>query len=146
MGFFRYGELPLVILALLARNDMNGYELMAALERAFRSEYLPSPGSIYPALNALRREKLVAAERDGTTKRYSLTEAGGKALIDRSEQLSAIELRTDTFLRDEADVLAELARLDSTVRSAQRIVEPDLIRGILHKARKSLSALIEEGE
>ncbi|EUA73856.1 hypothetical protein I540_0264 [Mycobacteroides abscessus subsp. bolletii 1513] len=33
--FFRHGELPLVLLALLAQRPMHGYELMSELSRLF---------------------------------------------------------------------------------------------------------------
>jgi DNA-binding PadR family transcriptional regulator len=145
VGFFKYGELPLVILALLARGSLNGYELIGALERTFRPHYVPSPGSVYPALAALEREELVAAEEHDGARTYSLTEGGAKALTDRHEQLSQVELRTGTFLRDD-DVFAELARLDSVLRSAQNIVDPAVLQRIVRKARTSAQALLDEGD
>lgn len=143
MGFFRYGELPLVILALLSNGGMNGYELIGALARAFRPHYVPSPGSIYPALAALEREKLIVAEESGGTKRYEVTKQGRTALEAREEELSQVELRTGTYLRDD-DVWAEMSRLDAAIRSAQRTVDPVAIGGIVRMARISVQSLIEE--
>ena len=144
MGFFKYGELPLVILALLARGDMNGYELIGALAKHFRPNYIPSPGSVYPALAALEREKLVEATTDGTTKRFSLTERGVEALASREEHLSEVEVRTGAFLRADEDVLAEMARLESVIRAAQGTVDPKVLRRVLEKARRSVTALMDE--
>ena len=62
MGFFRYGELPLVLLALLQQRPMNGYEMLSELGRLFSPGYAPSPGSVYPAISALRRSGLIGAE------------------------------------------------------------------------------------
>ena len=58
--FFMPGELPLVLLALIAGRPQGGYELMGELERRYGPAYRPSPGSVYPALSALRAEQLVA--------------------------------------------------------------------------------------
>ena len=43
--FFRYGELPLVLLALIEQEPLNGYELMGELERLFGPAYQPSAGA-----------------------------------------------------------------------------------------------------
>lgn len=145
VGFFKYGELPLVILALLSKGEMNGYELIGALERTFRPHYVPSPGSVYPALAALQREKLVKAADENGTKRFSVTETGLKAVGDRTEELSRVELRTGTFLRDD-DIHAEMARLDATIREAQGTVDPGVVQRVVRKARTSIQALLEEGD
>ncbi len=46
--FFRYGELHLVVLSLLARRPMHGYELMGELSRLFGPAYRPSSGQRVP--------------------------------------------------------------------------------------------------
>ncbi len=71
VGFFRYGELPLVLLALLRQSSMNGYEMLGELGKLFSPGYAPSPGSVYPAISALLRSGLIGveddAERSGTS-------------------------------------------------------------------------------
>jgi DNA-binding PadR family transcriptional regulator len=93
VGFFRYGELPLVLLALLGQRAMNGYEMLGELGRLFSPGYAPSPGSVYPAMSALRKSGLIGAKVDNGKRRYELTPAGGEALATRRAQLSAIEAR-----------------------------------------------------
>ena len=89
MGFFRYGELPLVLLALLQQRPMNGYEMLGELGRLFSPGYAPSPGSVYPAVSALSQSGLIGAEGGNGKKRYQLTPAGEEALVMREGQLSA---------------------------------------------------------
>jgi len=79
---------------------MKAYELIAELERLFGPHYRPSPGGVYPALNALVAERLLATDSDGHGKRYRLTKLGGEALDARQKQLAALEARTSTRLRD----------------------------------------------
>ena len=59
--FFRHGELPLVVLALLEREPMHGYQVLGELTRRFGDVYVPSAGSVYPAIRALRDDGLVGA-------------------------------------------------------------------------------------
>ena len=51
---------------------MNGADLIDQLDRMTMGWWRPSPGSIYPLLEQLEKEKLIAKGADG---RYSLTEA-----------------------------------------------------------------------
>jgi DNA-binding PadR family transcriptional regulator len=115
MGFFRYGELPLVLLALLRQRSMNGYEMLGEIGRLFSPGYAPSPGSVYPAISALSRSGLIGAEGDNGKMRYQLTPAGEEALAMRQGQLTAIEARCGVYLRDQSEVEAELRRLETAV-------------------------------
>src|SRR2546421_11662001 len=91
--FFRHGELPLVLLALLDDRPMHGYELMSELARLFGPAYRPSPGTVYPAVEALEAEGLVDGEtHDGRTT-YRTTEAGAQAPAERAEAPAPPRLR-----------------------------------------------------
>lgn len=114
--FFRYGELPLVLLSLLAQDSMSGYELMAELGRIFPS-YRPSPGSVYPALEALSAEGLVeAARRNGATV-HAPTAEGRKSLEARREALAEIEARTGAQLQTGTALDAAIARFSRRIRA-----------------------------
>jgi Transcriptional regulator PadR-like family len=60
------------VLHLLERGPLNGAELMEQMDRMTMGWWRPSPGSIYPLLEQLEKEKLIAKGPDG---RYGLTEA-----------------------------------------------------------------------
>jgi DNA-binding PadR family transcriptional regulator len=51
---------------------MNGAELMEQMDQMTRGWWRPSPGSVYPLLEQLEKEKLIAKGPDG---RYGLTES-----------------------------------------------------------------------
>jgi Transcriptional regulator PadR-like family len=60
------------VLHLLERGPMNGAELMEQMDRMTMGWWRPSPGSIYPLLEQLEKEKVIVKGADG---RYGLTEA-----------------------------------------------------------------------
>ncbi len=64
------------VLALLAERPMHGYEMIQELESRTGGIWRPSPGSVYPTLQLLEDEGLIAAENEGGRKRFALTDAG----------------------------------------------------------------------
>jgi DNA-binding PadR family transcriptional regulator len=64
------------VLALLAERPMHGYEMIQELESRTGGIWRPSPGSVYPTLQLLEDEGLIAAEESGGRRRFTLTEAG----------------------------------------------------------------------
>src|SRR5882757_3447872 len=50
---FDYGDLRILILAMIAERPRHGYELIKAIEERFGGSYSPSPGVIYPTLSWL---------------------------------------------------------------------------------------------
>jgi DNA-binding PadR family transcriptional regulator len=141
VAFFRYGELPLVLLALLEQRPMNGYEMLGELERLFSPGYVPSPGSVYPAVSALSRSGLIEAEDDARKKRHQLTQAGKEALATRHDQLSAIEVRCGVSLLGHSEVEAELRRLEAAVTAVSSHVSPAALLCILRSAASQVKAL-----
>jgi len=141
VGFFRYGELPLVLLALLQQRPMNGYEVLGELGRLFSPGYAPSPGSVYPAISALSRSGLIGADDDTRKRRYQLTPAGGEALVMRQGQLSAIEARCGVYLHDHSEVETELRRLETAVTAVPSRVAPAALIRILRSATSQVEAL-----
>ncbi len=141
VAFFRYGELPLVLLALLQQRSMHGYEMLGELERLFSPGYVPSPGSIYPAVSALSRSGLIEADDDEGKKRYQLTLAGKQALVTRQDQLSAIEVRSGVNLAGHSEVEAELRRLETAVTAVASHVNPSALLRILRTATSQAKAL-----
>ncbi len=72
----RRGDVRAAILALLAEQPRNGYQVMQELEQRSRGLWHPSPGSVYPALQQLQDEGLIRDEAEGGGRTYTLTDAG----------------------------------------------------------------------
>jgi len=141
VAFFRYGELPLVLLTLLQQRSMNGYEMLGELQRLFSPGYVPSPGSVYPAVSALSRSGLIEADDDEGKKRYQLTQPGKQALATRHDQLSAIEVRCGVNLPGRCEAEAELRRLETAVTTVSPHVNPAALLRILRTATSQVKAL-----
>lgn len=122
--FFRHGELPLVVLALLEREPMHGYQVLGELGRVFGDAYEPSAGSIYPAIRALRAEGLVGATTAGRRSVYSLTDLGHRALRERGEELAALEVRSGVRVRSATSVDGAIDRFAVRARALVEFLDP----------------------
>ena len=142
--FFRYGELPLVLLALLDRDEVGGYELMAELDRLFGPAYRPSPGSVYPALKALAAEDLVEVDEVGGVSVYRPTPAGRQVLSDRRDDLAVIEHRTGRRLLGGEVVEAALAHLKARVTAVVGRVPEDVVVDELQAAAARIERAAED--
>ncbi len=105
------------LLGLIREMPRSGYALRSVFESTPMGNYSSSPGSIYPALEKLRKAKLVEARQPGRGKGlYHLTPAGLKTL--------------ETWLRRptvEPDLSVELLRF----AFMQFTEDHDLMRGFL---------------
>ncbi|HWL65644.1 MAG TPA: PadR family transcriptional regulator [Actinomycetota bacterium] len=144
--FFRHGELPLVLLALLADRQMHGYELMAELGRLFAPHYSPSPGSVYPAVEALESEGLIRPQGEGGPRVYELTPSGKQALEKRRELLAAIELRTGLRVQQRGTIDAVLDRFASRIRELAGRLEPDSLERILDSTADEIEGKAVSGQ
>jgi DNA-binding PadR family transcriptional regulator len=74
---FDYGELRLLVLAMISEQPRHGYELMRAFEERTGGSYTPSPGVIYPTLAWLEDMGYAQIEAEGgTRKSYRITPEG----------------------------------------------------------------------
>jgi DNA-binding PadR family transcriptional regulator len=88
---FGSGELRLTLLGLVAEAPRHGYELIKAIEQLSGGNYAPSPGVVYPTLNLLTDEGLIAEQAgEGARKSFAVTDTGRAELADRAEEYQAI--------------------------------------------------------
>jgi len=97
----------LLILSLLSGRDMYGYEMIVELARRSQNVFEMKEGTLYPALHALEKERLVAAyEREAPTGRvrkyYRITAAGRSCLAAEKEAWQKYAGAVDAVLRAEA--------------------------------------------
>ncbi|KRD43795.1 hypothetical protein ASE38_06235 [Cellulomonas sp. Root930] len=83
------GDIRAAILLLLAEEPMHGYQLIQQIGERSGGTWRPSPGAIYPALNLLEDEGLVAITAESGRKMATLTEAGGTYVTENAEQLGS---------------------------------------------------------
>ncbi len=71
------GDIRAAILALLHEGPKHGYQIIQEIESHTDGAWRPSPGSVYPTLQALADEGLIrGVEEDGGRRLYELTDAG----------------------------------------------------------------------
>ena len=91
------GDLKFVILRLVSKRPMHGYEVMKALEEESKGYYRPSPGSVYPTLQMLQDEGYVTVEEQEGKKIYTITDAGVAYLGDNEDVVDDVFDRVEHF-------------------------------------------------
>ena len=98
------GEFGLLVLGLLHRRDMYGYEIVAELRRSTEGGIDLPEGTVYPALRRLERDGLVSGywvEAPGNAPRrryYKLTQSGEAALAAGLDDWRRFKLSADAVL------------------------------------------------
>ena len=88
--WFGAGDMKYVILKLLRDKPRHGYEVMKELEERLHGCYSPSPGTVYPTLQWLEDEGLVAAKDVEGKKVYEITDAGREFLEEHRDVVDDI--------------------------------------------------------
>jgi PadR family transcriptional regulator PadR len=89
------GIAPVVVLEILSRGEMYGYELSEAVEQRSGKVLTLGKGTLYPLLYNLEAKGLVVAQwQDGDTGRkrryYSITSKGREELAGQKQQLGEL--------------------------------------------------------
>ncbi|MEV0613009.1 PadR family transcriptional regulator [Nonomuraea sp. NPDC050404] len=82
----RRGDVRAALLALLHEGPQNGYQMIQGIEERSRGVWRPSPGSVYPALQQLEDEGLVAGDESGGSRTYRLTDQGRGSAARHAEE------------------------------------------------------------
>ena len=140
-----HGDLRLLILKLISEAPRHGYDLIREIEERTGGAYVPSPGVIYPALEALLDLGWVEAEADGARRSFRLTPDGEAELAAEAEALERIETRLASLSEsdrpeDPQDVRGAMWRLRHTVISAIRAYPDDPDR------RKAVADILAEAQ
>lgn len=85
----RRGDVRAAILAVLADQPRNGYQIIQEIAERSGGRWKPSPGSIYPTLQQLEDEGLVRADDDGGRRVYRLTDEGQDYIGTHAEEVAA---------------------------------------------------------
>jgi DNA-binding PadR family transcriptional regulator len=85
----RRGDVRAAILAVLAEQPMNGYQIIQEIAERSGGGWKPSPGSIYPTLQQLEDEGLVTADAEVGRRTFTLTDEGRAYVADHADEVSA---------------------------------------------------------
>jgi DNA-binding PadR family transcriptional regulator len=153
-AFFGYGprargDVRAAVLALLAEEPMHGYQIITEITDRSEGVWSPSPGSVYPTLQALEEEGLVTSTTTAGKKVFSITDAGRAANDARqgeqapweevSEGIDTTVLQLRDAMGQIVGALKQIARTGSTAQVAKA-------RSVLTEARKALYRILADDE
>ncbi|MFY1669159.1 PadR family transcriptional regulator [Plantactinospora sp. WMMB334] len=138
------------VLALLTERPMHGYEMIQELDSRTGGAWRPSPGSIYPTLQLLEDEGVIAGstESGGGRRRFALTEAGQAEAAQAATQPPWAEFAEDTInswhdIREAGfQAMNALRQVMMTGTDDQR----ERAAQVLDETRRKLYAILAESE
>ncbi|WFE96900.1 MULTISPECIES: PadR family transcriptional regulator [Micromonospora] len=139
------------VLALLTERPMHGYEMIQEIDSRTGGAWRPSPGSIYPTLQLLEDEGVIAASTDpagGGRKRFALTDAGQEEATTAAQTPPWAEFAENTVnswhdIRDAgAQAMHALRQVMMTGTDDQR----ERAAQVLDETRRKLYAILAESE
>lgn len=116
---------------------------MSELSRLFGPRYRASPGSVYPAIEALQLEGLIEGQAIEGRTVYTMTSPGRQALQDRAELLAALELRVDVRLDSHDSLDSALTRFKARLAPLNGRIDPQDAEPILERAALEVEQLQE---
>lgn len=141
----RRGDVRAAVLRLLSEQPMHGYQIIQELASRSGGAWSPSAGSVYPTLQLLADEGLVASEESGGKKIFSLTEAGQAEVARLTEQPAPWE---EAAQSDAAgDLRRQMPKIGAAIWQVAMSGDADKVAAateILTDARKKLYALLAE--
>jgi DNA-binding PadR family transcriptional regulator len=144
------GDVRAAILALLQEGPRNGYQIMSEIEERSGGAWRPSPGAVYPALQLLADEGLIAGEESGGRRTFSLTEAGRRHIEDDPE---AARPAWEAMAQDEPGevpgLFAQAARLGGSIVQLAHAGTPEQIRAaerLLEQTRRQMYQILAGDE
>ena len=146
-GRTRRGEIRTALLAILNEAPGHGYELIQRIEAKTEGRWKPSPGSVYPTLQLLEDEGLVAASETDDKRTYVLTEAG----VDE-HQRRAGDGNENLWTRGEdgrpiaglMEAVGGIAMAAKQVAMGSNPTQIEAATAIIRDARKRLYAILAE--
>ena len=147
----RKGDVRAAILDLLAEGGQwNGYQLIQEIAGRTSGVWRPSAGSVYPALQQLEDEGLIAPEGEGRRRMYALTDEGRTYADEHADELNSAWDAAAGMTDDEALELGDLIRqVMVAVMEVRRAGSPEQLaqaRAVLAQTRRSMYRILAEEE
>lgn len=142
------GDIRAAILALLEEQPRHGYQIIQELDERTGGVWRPSPGSVYPTLQHLEDEGLVAGEdRDGK-RVFTLTDQGREAVASRPDTepkpWDQVGAAVDDALFDLRDIARQCAMAVRQVAHAGSAGQVEAAKKLLIETRRGLYRILAE--
>jgi DNA-binding PadR family transcriptional regulator len=86
----RRGDVRVAILAVLADEPLNGYQVIGQIAERTGGAWRPSPGSVYPTISQLEDEGLIESDDERGRRTLRLTDAGRDYLTEHADEVAAV--------------------------------------------------------
>lgn len=144
----RRGDVRAAILALLAEEARNGYQIIQEIERRSDGVWRPSPGSIYPALQQLEDEGLIQATESEGRKAFELTDEGRAYVESHDEEVAAPWETVSQHVTDEVLEFGNLVRQVGSAMMQVMVAGSETQRtealAVLNETKRSLYRILAE--
>jgi DNA-binding PadR family transcriptional regulator len=144
----RRGDIRAAVLALLAERPMHGYEMIKELEDRTGGAWVPSAGSIYPALQLLEDEGLIKGTESEGRRRFELTEDGRKEQESRQD-VAPWEAVTAGYDPEFLQLRRSMLQLRASASQAVQAADSDQlqrIRELLDDTRRKIYGILAESD
>jgi DNA-binding PadR family transcriptional regulator len=145
----RRGDVRAAILAVLAEQPMNGYQLIQEIAARSGGAWKPSPGSIYPTLQQLEDEGLVSADVDAGRRVFTLTEQGQTYVSEHPDEVEAPWQGMGETAADAGEVKPLIGQVAAAVWQIMAVGTPEQQakgREALVELRRKLYAILAEDD
>jgi DNA-binding PadR family transcriptional regulator len=146
----RRGDVRAALLALLAEEPRNGYQLIQEIEERSGGEWRPSPGAVYPALQQLTDEGLIEAEEHDGRRTFRLSESGRAYVEAHADEVNAPwEAMTSDVRDDVRELFGTAGRTGAAVMQIVQTGSEEQVaqaKQILAETRRKLYQLLAEDE
>jgi len=142
------GDVRAAILALLREGPRNGYQIMSEIEERSGGAWRPSPGAVYPALQALADEGLIAGEESAGRRTFGLTDAG-REYVERNPEMArgTWESAEQQEAWQVPGLFTEAARLGGGIMQIAHAGTPAQVRAaerLLERTRRELYRILAD--
>ncbi len=142
------GDVRAAILALLAEEPMHGYQIITELTERSGGVWSPSPGSVYPTLQALEDQGLVTADKSEGRRVFSLTAEGRTAAEEVADGPAPWERAArgaDRSLLDLRGLMVEVAAATMQVGRSGSQSQVKAVGEILADTRRRIYLVLADG-
>jgi DNA-binding PadR family transcriptional regulator len=152
----RRGDVRVAILAVLAEEALNGYQVIQQIADRTDGAWRPSPGSVYPTISQLEDEGLIEGDDERGRRTLRLSDAGREYLATHQDEVAGVWAPFDTEDRrareeagspDYASLKPELGRMMSAVWQIISTGTDEQRRaaiGVLVETRRSLYGILAD--
>ncbi len=143
----RHGDVRAALLLALVDGPTHGYELGQRLLQASGGAWQPSPGSIYPTLQALADEDLVTLEERDQKRVYTITRRGlaPRQRAGRARRRRALGVRARRPRRPLREAVVGLKMAAKQVSTVGTPEQRERATTIVIEARRQIYELLAKG-